>query len=75
MCGNFESVVGATPVLLAAGTEIVTREFVRTDLAFGTGDEKHPVLICSEIAGRLADAKLRGLDLLRIADGKGEGRD
>ena len=68
LCGKFESVVGATPVFLRAGAEVAADEFVRTDLAFGTGDEKHPVLICGETAGRLCDAKIRGFDLVAIKD-------
>jgi hypothetical protein len=66
-CGRFESVVGATPVFLKAGSLVEALEFVRTDLEFGSGDEKHPLLICGPTAAEtLADAKLKGLDLSRI---------
>ena len=63
-CGRFESVVGATPVYLMAGVAIGACEFVRTDLEFGSNDEKHPLLLCGEIAANaLKSAKLKGLDL------------
>lgn len=66
-CGRFESVVSATPVFLKAGSEVEGTEFVRTDLEFGSGDQKHPILICGQVAAdSLSDAKLNGLDLLPI---------
>jgi ribosomal protein S14 len=66
-CGRYESVVGATPVFLKAGSEVDEREFVRTDLEFGSGDEKHPLLICGKAAAKaICDAKLKGLDLIPI---------
>lgn len=66
-CGHFDSVVGATPVYLKAGVRIGDREFVRTDLEFGSHDEKHPLLLCGESAGQaLSSAALRGLDLIPV---------
>jgi hypothetical protein len=66
-CNHFESVVGATPVCLKTGAMIGVQEFVRTDLEFGSNDEKHPLLLCGAIAAdALRKAKLRGLDLLAI---------
>ncbi|MBL8821905.1 MAG: hypothetical protein JNJ77_04900 [Planctomycetia bacterium] len=71
-CGRYESVVGATPVFLKAGTEIDGREFVRTDLEFGSGDQKHPILICGEVAAKaLSNANLKGLDLIPIKENVG----
>ena len=68
-CRIFESVVGATPVILKAGSEVGTTEFVRTDLEFGSGDEKHPLLICGEdVAETLSNAKLNGLELIAIKE-------
>ncbi len=64
ICGHFESVVGATPVYLKHGSQIREHEFVRTDLEFGSGDEKHPLLLCGKAAADiLSKASLRGLDL------------
>ena len=66
-CGRFETVVGATPVFLKTGSRIGNREFVRTDLEFASGDEKHPLLLCGEVAAKsLSEAKLKGLDLCQI---------
>jgi len=68
-CGRFESVVGATPVFLKAGSEVGDHEFVRTDLEFGSGDEKHPLMICGNAAAKaICDAKLKGLDLIPIEE-------
>lgn len=66
-CGNHESVVGATPVYLKPGDDIKPREFVRSDLEFGSNDEKSPLLLCGEdAAAALKSAGLRGLDLVPI---------
>ena len=71
-CGRFESVVGATPVYLKADCAIGVREFVRTDLEFGSHDEKHPLLLCGKDAAEcLSGAQLRGLDLADVDHGAG----
>lgn len=68
-CGHFESVVGATPVYLKVGVEIGERQFVRTDLEFGSLDEKHPLLLCGEYAAHaLSKAMLKGLDLIPVGE-------
>lgn len=73
-CGNYESVVGAVPVFLRAGSEVGEREVVRTDLVFGSGDEKHPLLICgSSAASIIASASLKGVDLIPIEEDGGSG--
>jgi len=67
VCGHFESVVGATPVYLKPGSRIPDRGFVRTDIEFGSGDEKSPLILCGPFAGKvLKDAKLKGLDLAEV---------
>jgi hypothetical protein len=64
-CGHYESVVGARPVFLASNTVIPGRGFVRTDLEFGSFDEKHPLVLCgSEAAEVLRGANLKGLTLV-----------
>ncbi|MFM7158957.1 MAG: hypothetical protein ACKO3P_01135 [Planctomycetaceae bacterium] len=71
-CGRYESVVGATPVFLKTGSEVSEREFVRTDLEFGIGDEKHPLLICGRSAeNAIWEAKPKGLDLIPIDEDVG----
>jgi hypothetical protein len=63
-CRRYESVVGATPVFLMPGAVVPDDGVVRTDLEFGSGDEKTPVLLCGdEAAKRLRGHKLRGLTL------------
>jgi hypothetical protein len=66
-CGRFASVIGATPVYLKPGFQIGVREFVRSDLEFGSNDGKHPLLLCGEIAAKtLSAATLKGLVLCGI---------
>ena len=61
-CGRHFHVTGADPVMLKAGVNIPDLGFVRTDLEFGTGDEKHYLLLCGRKAGAiLGKAKLKGL--------------
>lgn len=67
VCGQYESVVGATPVYLRQDESIPKSGFARTDLEFASGDEKHPLLLCGVDAGEiLKSAKLRKLDLVAI---------
>ena len=62
-CGNFESIVGATPVYLSHGGPL-ERGFFRTDLAFGSNEGKRPMLLVdSETAALLKSLKLAGMDL------------
>jgi hypothetical protein len=69
-CGHFQSIVGATPVYLKSGSYIENRGFTRTDLEFGSGDEKHPLLICGGVAAEvLSRANLKGIDLEPVANG------
>ena len=57
-CGNFESVVGAWPVFLRSK---LTADFNRTDLSFGSGNEKHPLLIISQVAKDIIEMeKIKG---------------
>ncbi len=66
-CGHYESVVGAIPVYLVDDEGISDRAFVRTDLEFGSNDEKHPLLICGLSAAKaLQDRDLKGVELLGI---------
>ncbi len=45
ICGFYESVTGATPVFLKGISSRLDRGFYRTDLQFGSGNEKSPILI------------------------------
>ncbi|MCT7944159.1 hypothetical protein [Shewanella septentrionalis] len=58
-CGNYESFVGATPAFLR---ESPSFDLSRTDVAFGSGNAKHPLLIASECFVSLVKReKLKGL--------------
>jgi hypothetical protein len=66
-CEQFESIVGATPIYLKEGSMIPDVGFVRTDLEFGSEDERHPLLLCGASAGKALDnAALNGLDLVEF---------
>ena len=63
-CDQYESVVGAAPAFLKDGTKVDALGFARTDLEFGSADEKAPLLICGGSAAEfLGNAELKGLDL------------
>jgi hypothetical protein len=60
-CKNYESVVGATPSYLLRSKPL-RDGFYRTDLMFGSGDTKSPVIIVGvETKAKLERAKLKGL--------------
>lgn len=68
-CGQYESVIGATPIYLLSGEKIPEKGFVRTDLEFGSSDEKAPKELCGDEAAReLQKAGLRGVDLLPVKE-------
>jgi hypothetical protein len=63
-CHIYESVVGATPVFLMPGATVPDNGVARTDLEFGSDDEKGPLIICGDEAARkLRKRRLRGLTL------------
>lgn len=67
VCGQYGSIAGATPVFLKDEVAIPDRGFARTDIEFGSGDEKSPVLLCGVSVGRLfSGSGLRGLELGKI---------
>lgn len=69
-CGQYEAVAGATPAFLCPPVDVARDEFVWTDVEFGSGDEKGPLLICGDVAGAaLRREKLKGLD--RFAEVRG----
>ncbi len=61
-CGNYESIIGATPShLLIEGP--LEDGFYRSDLLFGSGDEKHPLIFVGiETRTKLEKAQLKGLE-------------
>jgi hypothetical protein len=62
-CGGFESVTGATPAYLKGGG-LPGRGFFRTDLAFGSGRGKFPLIIVdSETARSFKTQRITGFVL------------
>jgi hypothetical protein len=45
LCGNFESIVGATPAFILESEKVEEMGMYRTDLCFGSGREKSPVFV------------------------------
>jgi hypothetical protein len=61
-CGNYESVVGAKPAYLLRSKPLEDG-FYRSDLLFGSGDSKGPlILVGIETREKLKAAKLKGLE-------------
>jgi hypothetical protein len=56
-CGNFESIVGATPAFILDSEKIEATGAYRSDLCFGSGREKSPVVI----VGRALQRELEGV--------------
>ena len=67
LCGRYKEVIGANPVFLKPGHVVPARGFCGTDIEFGSGDGKHPLLLCgAETANLIVRAKLRGCTLFPI---------
>lgn len=63
-CGRYQSVAGATPAFLKSPENLLPLHAARTDVMFGSRDEKHPLIIVPfELGEKLKRAKLSGLDL------------
>ncbi len=63
-CGNFESFVGATPAFLK---EPLCNDLCRTDIMFGSGNAKHPLLVASEKFVTLTKReKLKGIKFKQV---------
>jgi hypothetical protein len=59
ICGNYESITGATPAFIRSP---LTAEICKSDLLFGSGNAKSPVLFVTEEAKiNLERKKLKGL--------------
>ncbi|BFL83234.1 hypothetical protein LFREDSHE_16840 [Shewanella baltica] len=59
-CGNFESFIGATPAYLK---EALCNDICRTNIMFGSGNSKHPLLVVSEkLVNQLKREKIQGLN-------------
>jgi ribosomal protein S14 len=66
-CGQYESIVGAHPVFLMDLTTPLSDGFFRTDLCFGSGDEKTPVILVGiETHDRLISEDFNGLEFMPV---------
>lgn len=66
-CGRYRSVAGATPAFLRLDGPLPD-VIVRTDVEFGSGDERHPLLLVGpDLANRLVAAALTGIELSPVA--------
>ena len=67
-CGQFESIIGATPAYLI-DSKPLGPGFFKSDLEFGSGRAKAPLLFIDREFGMvLRDAKLLGMDLEEISE-------
>lgn len=58
-CGNFESVVGANPAFIKGE---LTSDICRTNILFGSGNAKHPlILVSSKVKETFEREKLKGV--------------
>jgi hypothetical protein len=61
-CGNYDDVIGAKPAYLRT-VKYLEDGFYRTDLLFGSGDEKHPLMIVGpNTKHELEESSLVGLE-------------
>ena len=66
-CGFYESVTGATPVFLKKPEQLPADGFARTDLCFGSGNEKKPIyLIGAETHRKMRKERFRGIEFIAI---------
>jgi hypothetical protein len=67
-CGQYETAVCTTEAFQRDGNDVSDMGFARSDLEFGSGDEKSPLIICGDSAARiLRKAKLKGLELEKVS--------
>lgn len=62
LCGNFESIVGATPAFLLEDLPKENIEIYKTDIEFGSGRNKHSLLVVNEVTKKALEAtEIKGL--------------
>lgn len=66
LCGNFESIVGATPVFLKNEGDVGSLSLASTDLKFGSSREKSPLHIVGEGLGRKLEKTFKEIDLVEV---------
>lgn len=59
VCGNYEAVAGATPAFIKGE---LTADICKTDILFGSGNAKHPLILITKRAKEVFDReKLKGV--------------
>lgn len=66
ICGNYESVVGATPIMLKGTSQIESCSVVKTDISFGSSKEKAPIYIVGEELAKELKNTFKEIDLLPV---------
>ncbi len=66
MCGKFESIVGSTPPFLKNSCEIEQMGVYFTDIQFGSGKEKSPLIIVGEKLGKMLKKAFKEIDLEEV---------
>jgi hypothetical protein len=65
-CGNFESIVGATPAFILDAGKVETTGAYRSDLCFGSGREKSPVLVIGASLKRELERAFTEIDFREV---------
>jgi hypothetical protein len=59
VCGYYEAVAGATPAFIK---EVLTADICKTDILFGSGNAKHPIVLITKKAKEVFEQeKLKGI--------------
>lgn len=66
LCGQFESIVGSTPVFLKNEGDIGSLSLSTTDLKFGSSKEKSPLYIVGDDLGRKLKKSFKEIDLEEV---------
>lgn len=63
VCGNYKEVIGATPAFLKEVSQPILKGIYRTDISFGSGCAKQPLIIVGIETKKVIDQqKFRGID-------------
>lgn len=65
-CGNFESIVGATPAFILDEDKVETTGAYKSDICFGSGREKSPVIVIGATLQRELEAVFPELDFREV---------
>jgi len=65
-CGNFESIIGSTPPFLKIDHDLDKMGVYVTDIQFGSGREKSPLIIVGEQLGLMLKKAFKEIDLEEV---------